>query len=352
MQKFKVFSIILLILTVNLFSQPQISFETNQNQATLARKIQFSGVDWFVKSGYYGPGPNYWSDTPESVWLDNEGKLHLKIRKIDGKWYAVEIYSEQLTTYGEHRFLIEGAVDQLDKNVVLGLFTYKDDTHEIDIEFSKWGDSNYQQPGSFTVQPYTISGNSRSFAVKLKNPLSTQLFNWQPNFVHFSSYQGHHSGLLPSPDQLIQQWLYFGSSIPKDVHQLRTHINFWLVDGNAPVDERNLEIVIHQVILPGQEDNVEPESPSGLPENFNLFQIYPNPASASMTINFQLKTPEPVSLEIFDLCGKNVMTIFKNQWVEKQYQAVHTLHDLPSGVYFCQLKGKSWRQALKLLHIH
>ncbi|MBN2090015.1 T9SS type A sorting domain-containing protein [candidate division KSB1 bacterium] len=352
MQKVIFIVIILIFFTGNSTSQIQVPLEARQTHKTLARKIQFSGMSWFVKAGHYGPGPNYWSDSAESVWLDAEGKLHLKIRKIDGKWYCPEIYSEKLTTYGEHRFLVEGALDQLDKNVVLGLFTYVDDTHEIDIEFSKWGSANHQKPGSFTVQPYTISGNSRSFEVKLTTLQSTHLFNWQPNFVLFSSYQGHHTDLLPAPDLLIHQWLYFGSSIPKDVHNLRTHINFWLVDGQAPVDERNLEIVIHQVLLPGQEDSVAPEKPSDLPENFNLFQIFPNPASASMTINFQLKTPEAVSLEIFDLCGKNVMTIFKNQWVEGRYQAIHTMQDLPSGVYFCQLKGKSWSRALKLLHIH
>jgi hypothetical protein len=239
----------------------------------------------------------------------------------------------------------------LDKNVVLGLFTYADDTHEIDIEFSKWGDPNYQKPGSFTVQPYTISGNSRSFEVKLKASQSTQIFNWQPNFVHFSSYQGHHPGLLPSPDLLIQQWLYFGSSIPKDIHQLRTHINFWLVDGKAPVDERNLEIIIQRLFLPGQDVGITPEKPQDLPEKFNLFQIFPNPFSAMMTINFQLKQPEAVSLEIFDLGGKNVMTIMNGRWVGDTYQASYAMQDLPSGVYFCQLKGKSWRKALKMLHI-
>lgn len=325
--------------------------ETQHNQSTLIKKIHFSGYYWYVKAGFYGPGPNYWSDSAESVWLDNEGKLHLKIRKIDGKWYCAEVYSENLTGYGDHRFLIEGAVDQLDKNVVLGLFTYMDDTHEIDIEYSKWGDPNHQKPGSFTVQPYSISGNSRSFEVKLKTLQTTQLFNWQPNFIHFSSYQGHHQELLPSPDLLIHQWLYFGSSIPKDVHKLRTHINFWLVNGNAPIDERNLEIVIHRVFLPEQGDLVEPERPSDLPENFNLFRVYPNPFSTRMTINFQLAKAEAVSMSIFDLCGREVMTLFQNQVVGNGDESVYPIAELPSGIYFCHLRGKTWSQSLKLLHV-
>lgn len=56
--------------------------------------IEFAGHTWNVKSGTGGPGPNNWSNSNNSVWVDNEGKLHLKIRYINGKWVCAEIYSQ------------------------------------------------------------------------------------------------------------------------------------------------------------------------------------------------------------------------------------------------------------------
>jgi len=67
------------------------------------RTIIFSGYKWKVKSSESkaGPGPNYFSDKEEDVWVDNEGKLHLKITKKDGKWYCTEVISDSSFGYGK-----------------------------------------------------------------------------------------------------------------------------------------------------------------------------------------------------------------------------------------------------------
>ena len=81
----------------------------------------------------------------EDVWVDRESRLHLKISKRNDRWYAVEIISEKDFGYGEYSFYLSSRVDLLDKNVVLGLFTWDDNTFitdansEIDIEFARWG---------------------------------------------------------------------------------------------------------------------------------------------------------------------------------------------------------------------
>ena len=46
-----------------------------------SRTISFAGRKWTVKTGTGAPGPNYWSDSSSSVWVDSSG-LHLKIRKV------------------------------------------------------------------------------------------------------------------------------------------------------------------------------------------------------------------------------------------------------------------------------
>ena len=71
-----------------------------------AKTIFFSGYNWTVKNspGKVGPGPNYFSDSANNVWVDTQGRLHLKITKRNGRWYCAEVISEVSFGYGEHLF--------------------------------------------------------------------------------------------------------------------------------------------------------------------------------------------------------------------------------------------------------
>jgi len=112
------------------------------------RSIYFSGENWFVKagSGRLGPGPNYFSDSQNNVWVDSQGRLHLRITKVGGKWYCAEVISARSFGYGTYRFYLDSPVDALDSNAVVGLFTWSDDpafnNRELDIEFGRWGTTN------------------------------------------------------------------------------------------------------------------------------------------------------------------------------------------------------------------
>ncbi|HEX8966849.1 MAG TPA: glycosyl hydrolase, partial [Chloroflexota bacterium] len=60
------------------------------------RAIEFAGYAWRVRTASVleGPGPNYFSDSPEHVWLDADGRLHLRVApEPDGRWYAAEVTS-------------------------------------------------------------------------------------------------------------------------------------------------------------------------------------------------------------------------------------------------------------------
>ena len=97
------------------------------------RTIRFSGYDWLVKTStvLVGPGPNYFSDDEENVWIDDQGRLHLRLtRDSTGHWRASEVVLQTSLGYGQYRFAVEGTPQELDPNVVLGLFTWQDDPSE------------------------------------------------------------------------------------------------------------------------------------------------------------------------------------------------------------------------------
>jgi len=301
------------------------------------RTLHFAGVDWCVKDGGpWGPGPNYWSGSQQSVWLDAAGRLHLKIRKENGRWYCAEVYTQKYTCYGEHRFLVEGMIDKMDKNIVLGLFVYASDTQEIDIEYSKWGDADKEDVGSFTVQPYTTSGNQHTFISPLDSAQTTHFFDWQPGYVSFGSMHGHYYAAPNSQKEYIEQWLYSGSDNPSDGDQLQTHINFWLMNGWAPTDFSVMEVIINDV--------VQPLSTSALkkkeiyrPHRFNLQQNVPNPFNPSTIIRWQLAVGSHVKLTVYNALGQKVKELVNRRQPAGSYGVKFNAGNLPSGVYIYRL---------------
>ena len=124
-----------------------------------AKTFNFAGYNWMVKSGsHLGPGPNNWDE--DNVWVDQHDYLHLAITNRGGQWYCSQVSMVDRLGFGRYQFWIIGRVDQLDPNVVFGLFNYptpdvgSDATREIDIEFAEWG------------KPNTPIGNYHSVACK------------------------------------------------------------------------------------------------------------------------------------------------------------------------------------------
>lgn len=342
---FGVLIFLMISIPQNLWCQSTIDGSFNSALHDGTRTIRFAGCDWSVKSGFYGPGPNYFSDSDSSVWVDARGRLHLRIRQEGNIWYCAEVYTTRFTTYGEHRFLVEGRIDMLDRNIVLGLFVYSSDESEIDIEFSRWGNPNWAKVGSFTVQPYQTPGNLERFICHLDSAKSTHYFNWQPDSVIFASMHGHYLGAPPGPNYYIHRWTYKGKSTPKSSNNLRTHINYWLFNRARPLDIRTLEVIITDVRQPLTQSVPQTEP---LPIKFNLFQNYPNPFSSTTTIQYWLNHPGPVTLEIFNLSGQRVKLLSHYGHADKNeldFQA----DDLPSGTYLYRLRSETFSQTRKMV---
>ena len=211
------------------------------------RTLQFSGYTWQVKASesVVGPGPNFFSDREEDVWVDPQGRLHLRIVFRDNKWYTTEITNTESLGYGTYTFKLTSSVDQLDPNVILGLFTWDDNApeynyREIDIELSRWGETENDN-AQYVVQPWNNPGNMHRFNLELLNNNSTYSFDWRADSIKFSSSQGHASTTEPGNE--IDSWLYTGPDIPPTGKE-NAHINLWLLNGRPPIDEQELEVIV------------------------------------------------------------------------------------------------------------
>jgi chitosanase len=137
-------------------------------------KITWKGQDWEVyPEGRSDPGPNNWN--PNGVYVDPQGRMHLTVEKAGSTWKACGIDAKNKTKYGTYTWTLDSPnLQNLDKNVVLGLFTYLNDATEQDIEFSQWGSAKNDLL-SFSVQPKMIG----AFPVT-SQPVKCQIV-WQKN---------------------------------------------------------------------------------------------------------------------------------------------------------------------------
>ncbi len=219
------------------------------------RIIRFSEYYWLVKKRDYDriePGPNYFTDGPNDVWVDPNGYLHLKIAQKEGKWYCSEVIADASLGYGTYIFTVQGRPDLLDPNIILGLFTYDEpvspDQHrEIDVEISRWpawreppGDVNDVNNAQYVVMPDKPEHKHRFYINECNT--TTHVFNWQPDRICFWSYYGDFS-LAPPKEDIIECWAYTGSDIPLPGVE-NPRINFYLGSGCPPLNGQDAEIVI------------------------------------------------------------------------------------------------------------
>jgi len=214
------------------------------------KTINFSGYQWNVKDSGKGtlpPADNHWND--ENVWVDEEGKLHLSV-KWNPRLCVYECSQVELTKtlgYGEYIFWVDGKPDLMDENLVLGLYTYEyfsdpDKWSEIDIELSRWGDSN-NFCSQFCVQPSWISGHKERFDIDTGNgTYTTHAFRWNQGVIDYLSAAGHHYSMNDAYN-IKNVWQYKADDVPKTLNET-TRINFWLQNGLSPNNKQDHEIVI------------------------------------------------------------------------------------------------------------
>ncbi|MDP8220289.1 MAG: FlgD immunoglobulin-like domain containing protein [Candidatus Stygibacter frigidus] len=319
------------------------------------RTLEFADRIWWVKgTGWYGPGPNNFSHTPECVWKDDSDRLHVTIKNINNTWYSTEVVLEEVLGYGDYIFTTLGDLDQLDIHTVLGLFIWQYSTYygneniwwnpynEIDVEISRWATPG-NEVGQFVAQPWDWQCNLIRFPAEFEEgELTSHAFNWQPGVVEFRSWRGGPED--ESPENMIFQWTYTGPHIPRP-EQPRVHINLWQFAGSPAVDQ---EVIIDEFSFVSSNTALEPDELNieDVAKQIFLFNNYPNPFNPETTIRFNLASQSDSNeLSIYNLKGQRVYSkdlssypAGENQITWKGISANGS--PVASGVYFYQLKSK------------
>jgi hypothetical protein len=95
-------------------------------------------------------------------------------------------------------------------------------------------------------------------------------------------------------------------------------------------------------------DEVLDPSLNELPRFYSLAQNYPNPFNPSTTIEFSLPKSGFVTLKVYNLLGREVVTLIADKLAAGRYRYEWDAKGLGSGVYLYRLEGKDYTQTRKL----
>ncbi len=183
------------------------------------------------------------------MFVDSKGYLHLRISQSGSGWTCGEVDGPALG-FGTYQWQVEGPVDRLDKNVVLGLFGYRgpDGVKEIDVEFARWGKQENDN-GNWTVYPESGKTiGSKTFPFKLDGAVTTSRYRWSPAGIEYWLMGGFQPAKKVA--NVISTWDYRPTDSKTTIAQgpMPICMNLWLFDGHAPSDGKPVEIVIRDFV--------------------------------------------------------------------------------------------------------
>ena len=97
------------------------------------------------------------------------------------------------------------------------------------------------------------------------------------------------------------------------------------------------------------DDALAIDNPNNLPAHYSLAQNYPNPFNPVTSIEFTISQNEFVTLNIYDVTGRNVSTVVNNSLNAGNYKISFDAVSLTSGIYFYELRAGSFISTKKMM---
>ena len=145
-----------------------------------------------------------------------------------------------------------------------------------------------------------------------------------------------------------------GVTVDKIVYNCTTPLELWRMN-NAdhiwmyqPVNDTSNIYVAWYFFLDKQHPNPSTASIETIEQDITL-KVFPNPANDQISIRVDLNTSENVEINLIDVVGSQVDNVYKGNMQAGANIVEYEISNLPSGIYFLQLKGAASTKTMKLI---
>jgi hypothetical protein len=217
-------------------------------------------------------------------------------------------------------------------------FTDSDDNHKFIFPAG-----TVIEPGAYLVAVANDSAFSSRFP-DVKNYIGETGFGL--------SGAGEFMKLVNNKDQLIDS-LTYRNQLPWPVDADGSGATLELI--NAASDNSKAENwkASTQHGTPGKQNssvtNIGAYEFNEIPLGYSLAQNYPNPFNPTTTIKYSIPRNSYISLQVYDLLGKKVATLFKGTRQAGNYTVTFNGNGLSNGVYFYQMKSDNFIETKKFI---
>jgi hypothetical protein len=85
------------------------------------------------------------------------------------------------------------------------------------------------------------------------------------------------------------------------------------------------------------------------PRNFKLSQNFPNPFNPRTSLQYTVGSRQFVTLKVYDILGNEIATLVNEEKPAGEYEVEFNGANLPSGIYFYQLKAGGYIETKKMV---
>ncbi len=117
------------------------------------------------------------------------------------------------------------------------------------------------------------------------------------------------------------------------------------VMGEFPIAARSI------VVLRFDSNTKTIEKKDNIPSSHNMLQAYPNPFNPQTKIRFYLDKAEDVSVDVFDLNGRHVLSLISGFRPQGEHSVAWQATSLPNGIYLLRLQTESSTRFVKITFI-
>ena len=103
--------------------------------------------------------------------------------------------------------------------------------------------------------------------------------------------------------------------------------------------------------LGGGTVGIQEQETEEIPASFSLAQNYPNPFNPVTTIKYSIAQNNPVTLKVFDILGREVVTLVNEEKPAGNYEVEFNASGFASGIYFYSIKAGGFVETKKMILI-
>ncbi len=175
-----------------------------------------------------------------------------------------------------------------------------------------------QTDSTYTI-PFASKGNTIELTVANTSKIATQVVSVTvgntPSWVKFDTTQQTIKSLTANAEQAAT----FSFAVDKLAPVGKAQTLAFSITANGQTWTKNITIKV------------------AAPQTYTLYQNYPNPFNPTTIISYELAKDSRVSLKIYDILGREVMTLADESQPAGYYQKTFNAGRLASGMYIYRL---------------